>query len=77
MGLRTLRRALNLAYAWGVRKGGLSEGENQRDRVLSTDELERSLESCKTRQPSLRTKECGGAKCCVATADFREDLWSR
>jgi integrase len=43
MGLRTLRRALNLAYAWGVIekpvKVELAKGENQRDRVLSADEL--------------------------------------
>jgi integrase len=50
MGLRTLRRALNLAYAWGVIekpvKVELAKGENQRDRVLSTDELETYLENC-------------------------------
>jgi hypothetical protein len=46
MGLRTLRRALNLAYAWGViEKPGkveLAKGENQRDRVLSTSNTVRS-----------------------------------
>ena len=50
MGLRTLRRALNLAYAWGVIdkpvKVELAKGENQRDRVLSTDELTVYLENC-------------------------------
>jgi integrase len=50
MGLRTLRRALNLAFAWGVIekpvKVELAKGENQRDRVLSTDELVAYLEKC-------------------------------
>jgi hypothetical protein len=49
MGLRTLRRALNLAYAWGVikkpAKVELAKGENQRDRVLSTEELTAYLEN--------------------------------
>jgi integrase len=49
MGLRTLRRALNLAYAWGVIekpvKVELAKGENQRDRVLSADELTAYLEN--------------------------------
>jgi hypothetical protein len=47
MGLRTLRRSLNLAYAWGVIekpvKVELAKGENQRDRVLNTDELKAYL----------------------------------
>jgi integrase len=50
MGLRTLRRALNLAYQWGVIdkpvKVELAKGENQRDRVLSAEELEAYLEHC-------------------------------
>jgi integrase len=50
MGLRTLRRALNLGYAWGVIdkpvKVELAKGENQRDRVLSTDELAAYLDAC-------------------------------
>jgi hypothetical protein len=50
MGLRTMRRALNLAYAWGVIekpvKVELAIGENQPDHVLSTDELTVYLENC-------------------------------
>ena len=50
LGLRTLRRALNLAYAWGVIerpvKVELAKGERQRDRVLNTAELDLYLESC-------------------------------
>ncbi len=42
-GLRTLRRALNLAYQWGrIEKPvriSLAKGENQRDRVLTDEEL--------------------------------------
>jgi integrase len=41
-GLRTLRRALNLAYQWGKLekpvKIALAKGEHQRDRVLTDDE---------------------------------------
>jgi hypothetical protein len=41
-GLRTLRRALNLAYQWKklerAVKVGLAEGEHQRDRVLTDQE---------------------------------------
>jgi integrase len=50
MGLRTMRRALNLAYPWGVIekpvKVELAKGENQRDRVLITDELTVYLQNC-------------------------------
>ncbi len=50
MGLRALRRALNLAYAWGVIerpvKVELAKGETQRDRVLNTSELEGYLICC-------------------------------
>ena len=49
-GLRTLRRALNLAYAWGqidrVVKVELAKGERQRDRVLTEEELAAYLEAC-------------------------------
>jgi integrase len=49
-GLRTLRRALNLAYEWGqidkLVKIKLAPGENQRDRVLSETESEKYLRAC-------------------------------
>lgn len=49
-GLRTLRRALNLAYRWGQLdkpiKVVLAKGEKQRDRVLSDKELTAYLAKC-------------------------------
>ena len=49
-GLRTLRRALNLAYKWNQLdrpvKVELAKGENQRDRVLSDEELTAYLAAC-------------------------------
>jgi integrase len=49
-GLRTLRRALNLAYQWGrIEKPTrifLAKGENQRDRVLTDQELSAYLSAC-------------------------------
>jgi integrase len=49
-GLRTLRRALNLAYQWGrIEKPvriALAKGENQRDRVLEDKELSAYLAAC-------------------------------
>jgi integrase len=49
-GLRTLRRALNLAYSWGQidkpAKVELAKGEIQRDRVLTEEESTTYLESC-------------------------------
>jgi integrase len=49
-GLRTLRRAMNLAHAWGQTdkpvKVELAKGENQRDRVLTDEELEMYLNAC-------------------------------
>jgi integrase len=49
-GLRTLRRALRLAYKWGKLERpaqiSLASGERQRDRVLSPDEIVRYLEAC-------------------------------
>ena len=49
-GLRTLRRALNLAYQWGKLEKpcrvGLVAGEHQRDRVLTQDESARYLAAC-------------------------------
>lgn len=49
-GLRTLRRALNLAYQWGVIdrpiRVELAKGEVQRDRVLNTAELAAYLAKC-------------------------------
>ena len=49
-GLRTLRRALNLAYEWGqvdkLVKIKLVPGENQRDRVLSEVETDKYLSAC-------------------------------
>lgn len=51
--LRTLRRSLNLAEEWGKMnrspKIRLARGENQRERVLSEEEIRRYLEKC--RQP--------------------------
>ena len=48
--LRTLRRALNLAFEWGKLerpiKIHLAKGERQRDRVLALDEVERYLDAC-------------------------------
>jgi integrase len=48
-GLRTLRRALNLAYQWGRLekpvKITLAKGEKQRDRVLTEDESEEYLKA--------------------------------
>ncbi len=52
-GLRTLRRALNLAYEWGKLdkpvRVPLAKGERQRDRVLSDAEITLYLDQC--RQP--------------------------
>jgi integrase len=49
-GLRTLRRALNLAYQWGRLEKPvrifLAKGENQRDRVLTDEELVVYLAAC-------------------------------
>lgn len=49
-GLRTLRRALNLAYKWNVIdrpvKIELAKGENQRERVLTHAELIAYLSAC-------------------------------
>jgi integrase len=52
-GLRTLRRALNLAFEWGKLEKPvripLAKGERQRDRVLSDGEVKLYLDNC--RQP--------------------------
>jgi integrase len=49
-GLRTLRRALNLAYQWGRMEKPvritLASGEKQRDRVLNEKEIEKYLDAC-------------------------------
>jgi len=49
-GLRTLRRALNLAYQWGKIerpiKVSLARGERQRDRVLTPEEEFKYLNAC-------------------------------
>ena len=49
-GLRTLRRALNLAYQWGILekppKVTLARGERQRDRVLTDAEITTYLAAC-------------------------------
>jgi integrase len=49
-GLRTLRRAVNLAYAWGKIdkpvKVTLAKGEVQRDRVVTPDEETKYLQAC-------------------------------
>ena len=50
-GLRTLRRALNLAYEWGKLdrpvRVPLAKGERQRDRVLSDAEITLYLDHCR------------------------------
>lgn len=52
-GLRTLRRALNLAYEWGKLykpvRVPLAKGERQRNRILTDVEIKLYLENC--RQP--------------------------
>ncbi len=52
-GLRTLRRALNLAFEWGKLEKPvripLAKGERQRDRVLTDVEIKLYLDNC--RQP--------------------------
>jgi integrase len=52
-GLRTLRRALNLAFEWGKLdkpvRVPLAKGERQRDRILSDVEIKLYLDNC--RQP--------------------------
>jgi integrase len=49
-GLRTLRRALNLAYQWGKLEKPvrvtLAAGEKQRDRVLTDKEIDAYLKAC-------------------------------
>jgi integrase len=49
-GLRTLRRALNLAYEWGKlgrpAKISLAKGERQRDRVLTDAEWQQYIVEC-------------------------------
>jgi len=49
-GLRTLRRALNLAFEWGKlerpAKITMARGERQRDRVLTDEELQQYIENC-------------------------------
>jgi integrase len=49
-GLRTLRRALRLAFEWGklerMPKINLAKGERQRERVLTDDEATRYLAAC-------------------------------
>lgn len=50
MGLRTLRRALNLAFQWAVLEKPvrveLAKGEHQRDRVLTTEETDAYFKVC-------------------------------
>jgi integrase len=49
-GLRTLRRALNLAFQWGKvdrpLRVALAAGERQRDRVLNATEIDKYLNAC-------------------------------
>ena len=49
-GLRTLRRALSLAYQWGkldrMPKITLAKGERQRERVLTEEEVSKYLAAC-------------------------------
>lgn len=49
-GLRTLRRALHLAYEWGkidrMPKITMAKGERQRERVLTEDEMRKYLAAC-------------------------------
>jgi hypothetical protein len=65
-GLRTLRRALNLAYQWGKLekpvKVTLAAGEKQRDRVLTEDESDRYLKACPQPWRDCATKGSGQAR---------------
>jgi integrase len=49
-GLRTMRRALNLAFQWNRLdkpvKVTLAKGERQRERVLDDDEIQKYLDAC-------------------------------
>ena len=70
-GLRSLRRALNLAFEWGKLerpvKIKLAKGERQRDRVLTSAEWERYIANCPNRGETLPclfvVRECALAKC--------------
>jgi integrase len=66
-GLRTLRRALNLAEEWGklsrAPKISLAKGERQRDRVLTEEEAEQYLAACPQPWQDVATIMLGTGAC--------------
>ena len=66
-GLRTLRRALSLAYEWGKLdrkpKITLAKGERQRDRVVTDDEAPRYLAACPQPWRDVATVMLGSGTC--------------
>ena len=66
-GLRTLRRALSLAYEWGKLdrkpKITLAKGERQRDRVLADEEATRYLAACPQPWKDVATLMLGTGMC--------------
>jgi integrase len=66
-GLRTLRRALSLAYEWGKLdrkpKITLAKGERQRDRVVTDDEATRYLAACPQPWKDVATVMLGSGAC--------------
>jgi integrase len=64
-GLRTLRRALSLAYQWGkldrMPKITLAKGERQRERVLTDEEANTYLEACSQPWKDVATVMLGTA----------------
>ncbi|MGD0125409.1 MAG: site-specific integrase [Terriglobia bacterium] len=66
-GLRTLRRAVRLAFEWGklerLPKISLAKGERQRDRVLSEDEAMRYLAACAQPWHDIATIMLGTGAC--------------
>ena len=66
-GLRTLRRALSLAYEWGKLdrkpKISLAKGERQRDRVVTDDEAARYLAACPQPWKDVATVMLGSGTC--------------
>jgi len=64
-GLRTLRRALSLAFQWGkldrMPKITLAKGEKQRERVLTDEETKMYLEACSQPWKDVATVMLGTA----------------
>jgi hypothetical protein len=67
-GLRTLRRALNLADEWGkidrAPKFGLAKGERQRERVVTQAEFLRLSGACAA-SPGTMWQPCSMARGCA------------